>query len=219
MPARRASLECLPQAERVGLTPLERAHKGADPGGGPDHASRPIWKPATLIIMRRATRSARDGDFTTAPEISQMFGELVGAALADCWAARGGAGGCRLCRARPGPRDACRRCVAGDARRRASPVRSIWSRPAPSFASAQAERVPDARSGTTRSKTCPRRPLLLVANEFFDALPVRQFVDGIERRVMVPPDGLAFDRDGEIVETSPAREAAIVRDCHAASRS
>src|SRR5215213_10134354 len=26
-----------------------------------------------------------DGDFTTAPEISQMFGELVGACLADCW--------------------------------------------------------------------------------------------------------------------------------------
>ena len=25
------------------------------------------------------------GDFTTAPEISQMFGELIGAALADCW--------------------------------------------------------------------------------------------------------------------------------------
>ena len=34
-----------------------------------------------------ATRDpiGRDGDFTTAPEISQMFGELVGAALADCW--------------------------------------------------------------------------------------------------------------------------------------
>ena len=26
-----------------------------------------------------------DGDFTTAPEISQMFGEIVGAVLADCW--------------------------------------------------------------------------------------------------------------------------------------
>ena len=34
-----------------------------------------------------ATRDplGRDGDFTTAPEISQMFGELIGAALADCW--------------------------------------------------------------------------------------------------------------------------------------
>ena len=53
----------------------------------------------------------------------------------------------------------------------------------------------------------PAAPLLLVANEFFDALPIRQFVDGIERRVEVIGDGLAFDRDGEIVEQSPAREA------------
>src|SRR5215212_2204679 len=34
-----------------------------------------------------ATRDplGQDGDFTTAPEISQMFGEIIGAALADCW--------------------------------------------------------------------------------------------------------------------------------------
>ncbi|MEO6226039.1 MAG: class I SAM-dependent methyltransferase, partial [Sphingomicrobium sp.] len=31
-----------------------------------------------------------DGDFTTAPEISQMFGEMVGACLADCWHRAGG---------------------------------------------------------------------------------------------------------------------------------
>src|SRR5438270_8277512 len=30
-----------------------------------------------------------NGDFTTAPEISQMFGELIGAALADCWTRAG----------------------------------------------------------------------------------------------------------------------------------
>ena len=38
-----------------------------------------------------ATRDplGRDGDFTTAPEISQMFGELVGAALADSWTRAG----------------------------------------------------------------------------------------------------------------------------------
>ena len=52
----------------------------------------------------------------------------------------------------------------------------------------------------------PGLPLLLVANEFFDALPVRQFVGGIERRVIVAGGGLAFDRDGDIVEDSPSRE-------------
>ena len=52
------------------------------------------------------------------------------------------------------------------------------------------------------------KPLLLVANEFLDALPVRQHVDGIERKVIVVAGGLAFDRDGDIVETSAAREQA-----------
>ena len=55
----------------------------------------------------------------------------------------------------------------------------------------------------------PAGPLLIVANEFLDALPVRQFVDGKERRVMVAGGGLSFDRDGEIVETSPARAEAV----------
>jgi NADH dehydrogenase [ubiquinone] 1 alpha subcomplex assembly factor 7 len=55
----------------------------------------------------------------------------------------------------------------------------------------------------------PPAPLLLVANEFLDALPVRQHVGGIERRVRLVGGGLAFDRDGEIVETSPARDAAV----------
>jgi SAM-dependent MidA family methyltransferase len=50
------------------------------------------------------------------------------------------------------------------------------------------------------------RPMLLVANEFFDALPVRQFIGGIERRVALTPAGLAFDRDGEVIEDSPVRD-------------
>ena len=49
---------------------------------------------------------------------------------------------------------------------------------------------------------------MLVANEFFDALPVRQFIGGIERRVVLTPAGLAFDRDGEVVEDSPVRDEA-----------
>src|SRR5207342_1882840 len=55
----------------------------------------------------------------------------------------------------------------------------------------------------------PAKPLLLVANEFLDALPIRQHVAGIERRILIAAGGLAFDRDGEIVETSPAREEAV----------
>jgi SAM-dependent MidA family methyltransferase len=50
---------------------------------------------------------------------------------------------------------------------------------------------------------------LLVANEFLDALPIRQHVGGMERRVVAAAGGLAFDRYGEIVETSPARDEAV----------
>jgi SAM-dependent MidA family methyltransferase len=72
----------------------------------------------------------------------------------------------------------------------------------------QRKAVPDAIwHGTVDD--LPARPLLLVANEFFDALPVRQFVGAMERRVMVAAGGLAFDRDGEIVERSPVREDAM----------
>jgi SAM-dependent MidA family methyltransferase len=49
----------------------------------------------------------------------------------------------------------------------------------------------------------------VIANEFLDALPIRQHVDGFERHVVLTPAGLAFDRDGAIVETSPARDCAV----------
>jgi SAM-dependent MidA family methyltransferase len=55
----------------------------------------------------------------------------------------------------------------------------------------------------------PPRPLLLVANEFLDALPIRQFVGAVERSIILERGKLVFDRDGEIVEVSPARERAV----------
>jgi SAM-dependent MidA family methyltransferase len=78
----------------------------------------------------------------------------------------------------------------------------------PALRQAQASRVPDARWHDSIGEL-PRLPLLLVANEFLDALAVRQFAGGAERRVTVAAGGLAFDRGGEIVETSPARDEAV----------
>jgi SAM-dependent MidA family methyltransferase len=156
-----------------------------------------------------ATRDpiGRGGDFTTAPEISQMFGELVGACLADCWARAGK------------PRDAVyvelgpgRGTLAADALRvlKAAglepPVHLVET--SPLLRAAQVQAVPGARFHDEFGEV-PDAPLLLVANEFLDALPVRQFVGQAERRVMVAGGGLAFDRDGEIVETSPARNATV----------
>jgi SAM-dependent MidA family methyltransferase len=147
------------------------------------------------------------GDFTTAPEISQMFGELVGACLADCWARAGKPSDAIYVELGPG-----RGTLAADALR---VMRSAGLRPAvhfvetsPILREAQAKAVPEATWHDALS-TLPNAPMMLVANEFLDALPIRQFVAGIERKVVIAAGGLAFDRDGEIVETSPARDQAV----------
>jgi NADH dehydrogenase [ubiquinone] 1 alpha subcomplex assembly factor 7 len=149
----------------------------------------------------------RDGDFTTAPEISQMFGELVGAALADCWTRAGRPADAVYVELGPG-----RGSLAADALR---VLRSAGFdggvhlvETSPVLHEAQAKAVPGAHWHETIDDL-PAKPMLLVANEFFDALPIRQFVGGIERRVINAAGGLAFDRDGEIVEQSPAREEAM----------
>ena len=80
----------------------------------------------------------------------------------------------------------------------------------PRLRAEQAERVPDAH-WHDELDALPQRPLLLVANEFFDALPVRQLIGGNERRVTVAGGRLAFDRDGDIVEESPARSGVAAK--------
>ena len=156
-----------------------------------------------------ATRDplGRDGDFTTAPEISQMFGELVGAALADSWTRAGKPAEAIYAELGPG-----RGTLASDALRVlrragfAGEVHLVETSPV--LRSAQQEAVPSAVWHDS-VEDLPAVPLLLVANEFLDALPVQQFVADVERKVVIAAGGLAFDRDGEIVERSPAREKAL----------
>ncbi len=148
------------------------------------------------------------GDFTTAPEISQMFGELVGAALADCWARAGRPGGAIYVELGPG-----RGTLAADALRvlRSAglppPVHLVET--SPSLCEAQAQAVPGAQWHDSLDSLPAGAPLLVVANEFLDALPIRQHVGGHERHVVLAGDALAFDRDGEIVESSPARDSVV----------
>jgi NADH dehydrogenase [ubiquinone] 1 alpha subcomplex assembly factor 7 len=148
----------------------------------------------------------RDGDFTTAPEISQMFGELVGAALADAWVKAGRPSEAAYAELGPG-----RGTLAADALRvlRAAgfsgEVHLVEA--SPTLRAKQAERLPDAIWHDSIDEL-PKVPLLAAANEFFDALPIRQFVGAMERKIVIAAGGLAFDRDGEIVEKSPARDEA-----------
>ena len=147
------------------------------------------------------------GDFTTAPEISQMFGEMIGGCLADVWKRAGAPAEAIYAELGPG-----RGTLASDAMRvlRSAGFRGEvhFVETSPSLREAQKEAVPDGHWHDAVTDL-PAKPLLLVANEFLDALPVRQFVGGVERRVVVAAGGLAFDRDGEITETSPARDDAI----------
>jgi SAM-dependent MidA family methyltransferase len=188
------------------VTPFERALRERIAAEGP------ITVDAYMEACNAYYYATRDplgsaGDFTTAPEISQMFGEIVGAALADCWKRAGSPADAVYAELGPG-----RGTLAADALRVlrsagfAGEVHLVETSPV--LRDAQQAAIPGARCHEGIADL-PPRPLLLVANEFFDALPVRQQVGGIDRRVAVAGGGLAFDRDGEIVETSPAREQAV----------
>lgn len=156
-----------------------------------------------------ATRDplGRAGDFTTAPEIHQMFGEIVGAALADVWGRAGKPADAIYAELGPG-----RGTLASDALRILrrfgfeGEVHLVES--SPILREAQARLLPEARFHDSLDAIAAA-PLLLVANEFFDALPVRQFVEGRERHVVLAAGGFAFDRDGPIVESSPARDETV----------
>lgn len=188
------------------MTPLERALRDRIKAEGPISVEAFIEACNAYYYGTRDPLGA-GGDFTTAPEISQMFGEMVGAALADAWRRAGSPADVNYAELGPG-----RGTLAADALRvlRSAGFRGEvhFIETSPVLREAQCKAVAEAHFHETVD-ALPAKPLLVVANEFLDALPVRQFVGGAERRVTVAAGGLAFDRDGEIVETSPAREQAV----------
>ena len=117
-----------------------------------------------------------NGDFTTAPEISQMFGELIGLSLAQTWLDQGKPTPFTLAELGPG-----RGTLMADILRAAGQIPG-WSDAAQvhfvetskTLRAAQKNRVPQA-TWHDDITTLPNQPLFLVANEFFDALPIRQF--------------------------------------------
>ncbi|MCO4842362.1 MAG: SAM-dependent methyltransferase [Yoonia sp.] len=116
------------------------------------------------------------GDFTTAPEISQMFGELIGLCLAQTWLDQGSPARITLAEIGPG-----RGTLMVDALRATRGVAGFhdalavhFIETSPSLRKRQAEAVPNAVWHDDISGL-PDVPLYLIANEFFDALPIRQF--------------------------------------------
>lgn len=118
------------------------------------------------------------GDFTTAPEISQMFGELVGLCLAQNWLDQGAPNPFTLAEAGPG-----RGTLMADIWRATRGVpgfhaaaRMHFIEASPVLRAAQRKALPGLPvTWHDTADTLPDAPLWLVANEFFDALPIRQF--------------------------------------------
>jgi SAM-dependent MidA family methyltransferase len=162
-----------------------------------------------------------DGDFTTAPEISQMFGELIGLWAANVWRAMGSPGNVRLVELGPGRgtlmADMLRAAKVLPGFREALSVHLVETSPVLRAAQGQvlAGKALFGRAGPLwhdRIETALDGPVIVVANEFLDALPLDQFVmtaDGWrERLVGLDEQGeLAFGLAGEAagVEPRPAR--------------
>jgi NADH dehydrogenase [ubiquinone] 1 alpha subcomplex assembly factor 7 len=174
----------------------------------------------------------RAGDFITAPEISQMFGELIGLWTAQAWMDQGAPGDAILLEMGPG-----RGTLMADALRA--------TRGVPGFHAAMelhlVEASPHLREVQQQAlaphtpifhdtlETVPERPVFAIANEFFDALPIRQFQraeggfwhervvglqDGTLALGLAPPapfaplePRLADTKPGMIVETCAPAEA------------
>ena len=173
----------------------------------------------------------RDGDFITAPEISQAFGELIGLWCVDTWEAMGRPRPVRWVELGPG-----RGTLMADAVRAAgirpdftaavtvhlvevsAPLREAQRKALAGIEAAWHQRFDEVPDG----------PILVVANELFDALPIRQFHrtiegwcercialagDGSALRFVLSPAavtglaGLAEAPPGSVVELSPSGRA------------
>ena len=158
------------------------------------------------------------GDFVTAPEVSQIFGELIGVWLASAWAMMGQPASFNLIELGPG-----RGTLMADILK-ASKVMPGFGEAAkvhlvemsPALRALQKEKLGSDVTWHDNLASVPEGPMLLVANEFFDAIPIRQFEkrDGkwFERCVGAEGMGLtpsaldaAQGADGDVIEFAPQR--------------
>jgi len=145
------------------------------------------------------------GDFTTAPEISQMFGELIGLALAQSWLDQGAPAPFTLAELGPG-----RGTLMADILRATARVpgfrdaaRIVLVEASPTLRAVQAATLAgNDPQWADSAAELPEAPLFLVANEFFDALPIRQYLRQgpvwRERQVGLADGALAFGLGGPV---------------------
>ncbi len=173
------------------------------------------------------------GDFVTAPEISQIFGELIGLWCASVWREAGSPDPIAVAELGPGRGtlmcDFLRAAAVMLPFRRA--LRLYLLEASPVLRREQERRLGHARPTWVASiDQLPAGPLLLVANEFLDALPIRQFVRGekhwAERLVgldhhdnlvfVAGPENAFADRMAATRCPDGARKGEVVEVCPAA---
>ena len=182
------------------------------------------------------------GDFTTAPEISQMYGELLAVWALSAWRAASRPVPSML--AEIGPGSGTLMCDMLRTLNRLDPSFVILTRVGMIEASPRLAEIQRGRLSAGKAKptwfadvaSLPKVPLVIVGNELFDAVPVRQFVKTAqgwcERMVGLDGDGeLAFAvggagidpallppnaagaPEGAVFEAAPAREALMDEIC------
>lgn len=175
-----------------------------------------------------------EADFITAPEVSQMFGELIGLWLTDLWVRMGARKRIHYVELGPG-----RGTLATDALRTGARYdfdpQIHFVETSPELRKLQLEAFPQATHHDDLSTLPDDAPLLIVANEFFDALPIHQLIRSAqgwhERMVGLEGDNFAFvagDKpmdtivprswrnapQGSMIETSAAASAVMEEIAH-----
>lgn len=164
------------------------------------------------------------GDFITAPEVSQVFGELIGIWAAGLWMAMEKPARINLVELGPGRGTLMvdvLRTVRKVAPGLADAARLHLVESSPVLRARQRSVLPAGANWYMTLEEVPKGPMILLANEFFDALPIRQYEmqggNWFERLVGLENGHLAWGlsgpvngpmgREGDVVEVSPAREA------------
>lgn len=152
------------------------ALKSSRAGWGVDE----FMQQAAAAYYAGAKPFGREGDFITSPEISQMFGEMIGLWCADLWQQAGCPDAVTLAELGPGRgtlmADILRTARNWPAFHKALRIHLVET--SPQLRKAQTAALADMNPvWHDRVDTLPRDAFsLIVSNEFFDALPVRQFV-------------------------------------------
>jgi len=227
------------------MTPLGQRIRDTIAASGPmsvaEYMAACLFDPEHGYYTTREPFGA-DGDFTTAPEISQMFGEIVGVWLVAAWRALGSPAPAVIAEIGPG-RGTLMKDVLRTIGRLAPELRSdgrfAMVETSPRLVAVQQRTLGDDAGRVVWSTSVddlPPGPLFLVGNELFDAVPMRQFVktaSGWRERLVgldeagnlaffaglasldaaLLPPAAADAAEGAVFEVAPARTAIMDAVC------